>query len=189
MEAVTGPSVRAQRSRGKLWMGATMVALVGMAAAAGVVVTRSLGGAPEGRVKVLNLDPDERLYVGGVQVDATNVRLEGESMIVSVGREGRLLRFGTASRGSDIDARSLVAVQVGSGRAQTARLKVESQPAGCGLRLGDTAFGELTPVTTTIESGAEIRVVITCPGEAPWSRYVMAVAGQNIDLKVDFADK
>jgi hypothetical protein len=94
---------------------------------------------------------------------------------------GHLHRFGTTMRKEIIDVRALPKAlpQPGS----TGRLRVNS-PVGCIVKVGTDMLSGNPPVSTSIEAGREMEVIVSCPGQPVWSRWVMAVPGLDVDISM-----
>jgi hypothetical protein len=162
----------------KLWIagGATFgaVAVLGM---------MMLLGRGSGKVEVSNLPADERLYVSGVRVDPSNLRLEGtQPLIISTAFQGRLHRLGRAAPAAGIDVKSLVEVSDPGGSELTAPLSVASDPAGCAVAVDGKRLPESTPTKVALEAGREQLVEVFCPGKPSWSQWVMAAPGQALEI-------
>ncbi len=163
-------------------LGAVGIVLAGLAVG-GVMLLRDGGG-----VAVRNLGTGENLYVDGVRVSPGQIHTEAPHLFVAVGKDGKLLRFGTASSKDGIDARALVSADAAgtTGRKTEATVQVRSEPAGCIVRFGDTTHPEATPVRATVPAGEELEVSVNCPGQAPWTRHVLAIPRQQIELSATF---
>ncbi len=136
-----------------------------------------------GRVDVHNLGANETLYVGGVRMDPSDVRAKGESLMVAVAREGRLIRFGTANSDDGIDAMALVDIgPEGGGKASDAFLEVNSNPPGCAVEVSGEVRSGVTPLKTTLVAGNEHEVSVICPNRPAWRRWVAGIPGQRIEL-------
>ena len=134
----------------------------------------------EGRVSVLNLPPDENIYIAGLRTDPSRVRLPGPGAFVSTARGGKLYRMGTASSDGVIDVNSLIVGD--SGGTGRSPLTIKSEPTGCAVKISGEALPSVTPTSTSIAAGKEILVEVLCRGMQSWSGYVMAAHGQSVEL-------
>ncbi len=164
--------------RSKLHVIAAAVILVGGAVAAGIILLN--GGS---RVDVHNLGANETLYVGGVRVDPSDLRVKGDSLVVAVASGGRLTRFGTASSELGIDARALVDIaRDQGGQTKEAILEVTSNPVGCSVEVAGEVRSGVTPLKTTVVAGVEHEVSVSCPDRPVWRRWIAGIPGQRIEL-------
>ncbi|QRK05478.1 protein kinase [Archangium violaceum] len=156
-------------------LGAVGLVVVG---GAGVVVPKMLSG---GGVEVINREPGEQLYAAGLRVDDPgSLDLAGVNQnVVSTAKNGQLRRFGIAVRKDLIDVRTLPEARPEPGSKGT--LSVGGQP-GCFVKVGEEMAPGATPVSMPIEAGKEIEVIVTCPNQPVWSRWVMAVPGQEVQV-------
>ncbi|HEX5747972.1 MAG TPA: protein kinase [Archangium sp.] len=132
-------------------------------------------------VDVVNREPGEQIYIAGLRVeDSQDLSLEGVSqLVVSTAKEGRLHRFGIPVSQDVIDVRTLPEARPEPGSKGT--LRVEGSP-GCFVKLGPDMLPGATPVSAPIEAGVELQVIVTCPNQPVWSRWVMAVPGQELKV-------
>ncbi len=165
------------------------VVVVGILLAVGGIAAVKLRGGGGDSLEVTNLEVGERLFVNGVEVKPGNTGVQGDSLVVSVSRNGRLSRFGTASSRQPLDARSLVAVQSDPATDQKAMLSVSSKPSACVVHVGGKQLPSLTPTQLQVQSGTEIDVTVTCAGLPVWQTRVMGIPGQQIDLQAPVADQ
>ncbi|HEX8436153.1 serine/threonine-protein kinase, partial [Archangium sp.] len=173
---VASAALPAAKSSVSKWLvvGFTGVLIV---AGAGVVVSKVGSG---GGSEVINLEPGEKLYVGGLQADPKNVRLEGSEMhVISTAMNGSLRRFGTTSSKDVIDARTLPEAMPQKGSTGTVRIDGK---AGCYVKVGTEMLSGSTPVKANIEAGRELEITVTCPGQPLWVQQVLAVPGQDLKL-------
>jgi serine/threonine protein kinase len=145
---------------------------------AGVVVPKMLSG---GGVEVVNREPGEQLYVAGLRVEDLNgFSLEGVSQsVVSTAVNGQLRRFGIAVGKDVIDVRTLPEARPEPG--SKGKLRIGGQP-GCFVKVGAEMAPGATPVSMSIDAGKELEVIVTCPNQPVWSRWVMAVPGQDVEV-------
>ncbi|WP_199242759.1 serine/threonine-protein kinase [Vitiosangium sp. GDMCC 1.1324] len=157
-----------------------LIGVVGLLVIGGaaVVVPKVLSG---GGVEVINREAGEQLYVAGLRVeDPSGLNLEGASQsVVSTAVNGQLRRFGIAVRKDVIDVRTLPEARPEPG--SKGKLSVGGQ-TGCFVKVGSEMAPGATPVSMPIEAGKEIEVIVTCPNQPVWSRWVMAVPGQEVDV-------
>ncbi|MFY0521885.1 protein kinase domain-containing protein [Archangium gephyra] len=134
-----------------------------------------------GGVEIVNREPGEQLYVAGLRVeDARGLNLEGASQfVVSTSMNGRLRRFGIPVSKDVIDVRALPEARPEPGSKGT--LRVGGMP-GCFVKLGPDMLPGATPVSAPIAAGMELQVTVTCPNQPVWSRWVMAVPGQELEV-------
>jgi len=154
------------------------IAAVLLAAAVALVVS-NLGPSA---LPVVNLAPGEQLYIEGVRADPAHVNPHSRgSMIVSTAQDGRLRRFGTASHERSIDVRTLPEVPAPAG--STGALSVASDPASCRVEVdGKMVESLVTPLQMKIDAGREMQLIVYCPNLPVWSRWVMAVPGQEVKV-------
>lgn len=135
----------------------------------------------DGGVDVVNREPGEQLYVAGLRVEDTRgLSLEGVSQfVVSTAMNGRLHRFGIPVSKDVIDVRALPEARPEPG--SKGKLRVGGLP-GCFVKLGPDMLPGATPVSAPIEAGVELQVIVTCPNQPVWSRWVMAVPGQELEV-------
>jgi hypothetical protein len=145
---------------------------------AGVVVSKAFSG---GGVEIVNREPGEQLYVVGLRVeDPSGFSMEGATQnVVSTAVNGQLRRFGIAVRKDVIDVRTLPEARPEPG--SKGKLHVGGQP-GCFVKVGAEMAPGATPVSMSIEAGREIEVLVTCPNQPVWTRWVMAVPGQDVEV-------
>ncbi|QRO01329.1 protein kinase [Archangium violaceum] len=143
----------------------------------GLVAPKLFSG---GGVEVINRAPGEQLYIAGLRVeDTSGLSLEGARQnVVSTAVNGRLRRFGIPVRKDLIDVHTLPEAKSESDGKGT--LRIGGQP-GCFVKVGADMLPGATPVTAPIDAGKELEVVVTCPNLPVWSRWVMAVPGQEIE--------
>ncbi len=167
----------APRSSALKWavLGVAGLLVVGGAA---VVVPKLLS---DGGVEIVNREPGEQLYVAGLRVeDAQGLNLEGASqLVISTSMNGRLRRFGIPVSKDVIDVRALPEARPEPGSKGT--LRVGGTP-GCFVKLGSDMLPGATPVSAPIAAGMEMQVTVTCPNQPVWSRWVMAVPGQELEV-------
>ncbi len=167
----------APRSSALKWavLGIAGLLVVGGAA----VVVPTLLSAPG--VELVNREPGEQIYVAGLRVeDVRTLSLEGVSQfVVSTAMNGRLHRFGIPVSKDVIDVRTLPEARPEPGSKGT--LRIGGLP-GCFVKLGSDMLPGATPVSAPIEAGVELQVVVTCPNQPVWSRWVMAVPGQELEV-------
>jgi hypothetical protein len=133
------------------------------------------------QVTVANLGPNDRLYVEGVQRNPERLHLKGGEWLVAVGHEGKLTRFGQASREQGIDVYSLV--EAANLTRQDAVLRVTANMDGCRAKLDGRADALMVPANTPIEAGRELDLEVSCPGALPAHRTLLAVPGQTVLVK------
>ncbi|MFL5356337.1 protein kinase domain-containing protein [Archangium sp.] len=167
----------APRSSPLKWVVIGIVGLL-IVGGAGVVVPKMLSG---GGVEVVNREPGEQLYVAGLRMeDPSGFSLEGATQnVVSTAVNGQLRRFGIAVRKDVIDVRTLPEARPEPG--SKGKLHVGGQP-GCFVKVGAEMAPGATPVAMSIEAGREIEVLVTCPNQPVWTRWVMAVPGQDVEV-------
>lgn len=167
----------APRSSPLKWIVPVVVGLL-LVAGAGVVVPRMLSG---GGVEVVNREPGEQLYVAGLRVeDASGFSMEGATQgVVSTAVNGQLRRFGIAVGKDVIDVHTLPEARPEPG--SKGKLHIGGQP-GCFVKVGAEMAPGATPVSMAIEAGREIEVLVTCPNQPVWTRWVMAVPGQDVEV-------
>ncbi|ATB34451.1 serine/threonine protein kinase [Melittangium boletus DSM 14713] len=155
--------------------GAVGLLLVG---GVGVVVPKIFS---RGGVEVINREPGEQLYVAGLQVeDPSTLDLENaKQLVVSTAVDGQLRRFGIAVRKDVIDVRALPEARPQPGSKGTLRVSGHS---GCFVNVDGRMAPGATPVSIDIEAGKELGVSVSCPGQPVWSRRVMAVPGQEVEV-------
>ncbi|WNG36047.1 protein kinase [Archangium violaceum] len=173
----TAAKPAAPKSSPLKWIVMGVVGLV-VIGGVGVVVPKMLSG---GGVEVINREPGEQLYAAGLRVDdPDSLDLTGVNQnVVSTAKNGQLRRFGIAVRKDVIDVRTLPEARPEPGSKGT--LNVGGQP-GCFVKVGEEMAPGATPVSIPIEAGKEIEVIITCPNQPVWSRWVMAVPGQEVQV-------
>ncbi|MBM7115674.1 serine/threonine-protein kinase [Archangium primigenium] len=144
----------------------------------GVVVPKMLA---RGGVEVINREPGEQLYVAGIQVeDPSKLDLENvRQLVVSTAMDGRLRRFGIAVRKDLIDVRALPETRPEPNSKGSLRVVGR---AGCFVNVDGHMAPQATPVSIDIEAGKELGVSVSCPGLPVWSRRVMAVPGQEVEV-------
>src|SRR6185503_19742244 len=99
---------------------------------------------------VVNLAPDERVYVGGLRVDPNNIpRSRRGDLLVSIAKAGILRRFGWVGRFATIDAESLP--EQHANPKDQANLWVSSDPKGCAVTVNGAAAPTSTPVSMDIK--------------------------------------
>jgi hypothetical protein len=132
-------------------------------------------------VDVVNREPGEQIYVAGLRVeDSQDLSLEGVSQfVVSTAKDGRLHRFGIPVSKDVIDVRTLPEARPEPGSKGT--LRIGGLP-GCFVKLGPNMLPGATPVSAPIDAGVELQVIVTCPNQPVWSRWVMAVPGQELEV-------
>ncbi|MFY0566265.1 serine/threonine-protein kinase [Archangium lansingense] len=145
---------------------------------AAVVVPKLLSN---GGVEIVNRESGEQIYVAGLRVeDPQGLDLEGANqLVVSTAMNGRLHRFGIPVSKEVIDVRTLPEARPEPGSKGT--LRVGGLP-GCFVKLGPDMLPGATPVSAPIEAGVELQVIVTCPNQPVWSRWVMAVPGQELEV-------
>lgn len=154
----------------------------------GLVANAGGGGGADGVIAVRNLAPEEKLYVGGVRVDSEGIKAgESERLMVGVGRNGVLRRYGMVESKHGIDVGELSEPKAAPG--ERAPLSVTSDPTGCAVVIGGTSTNSRTPLATSIEVGKEVSVEVSCPALPRWSRWVMAAPGQRIELSAHMFDR
>jgi hypothetical protein len=168
------PEAPAPASSRKWILIAVIIAVLGILAFIGMRLTSGGDG-----IEVVSLGPGERLYIGGLRVEGAPRIEKSGALIVSTAVEGKLRRFGRTERRDRIDVRTIPEAlpQPGS----TGTLKV-SEPAGCRVKVGETMLEQSTPLTTSIDAGRELTVLITCPGQPMRSLGVMAVPNQEVEV-------
>jgi hypothetical protein len=132
-------------------------------------------------VEVVNREAGEQLYVSGLRVeDPRGIDLEdGLQRVISTAMNGQLRRFGMSVHQDVIDVRSLPEAKPEPGSKGTLRV---GGPAGCYVKVGaDMVIGQ-TPVMAPIDAGRELQVIVTCANQPVWSRWVMAVPGQEVEV-------
>jgi eukaryotic-like serine/threonine-protein kinase len=144
----------------------------------GVVVPKMFA---RGGVEVINREPGEQLYVAGIQVeDPSKLDLENvRQLVVSTAMDGRLRRFGIAVRKDLIDVRALPETRPEPNSKGSLRVVGR---AGCFVNVDGHMAPQATPVSIDIEAGKELGVSVSCPGLPVWSRRVMAVPGQEVEV-------
>ncbi|AKJ02761.1 serine/threonine protein kinase [Archangium gephyra] len=167
----------ASRSSAGKWAVLGIAGLLVVGASA-VVVPKLLS---EQGVEVVNREPGEQIYIAGLRVeDAQGLSLEGVSqLVVSTAMNGRLHRFGIPVSQDVIDVRTLPEARPEPGSKGT--LRIGGSP-GCFVKLGPDMLPGATPVSAPIDAGVELQVVVTCPNQPVWSRWVMAVPGQELEV-------
>jgi serine/threonine protein kinase len=145
-------------------------------------------GGGDGSISVRNLAPEERLYIGGVRVESEGVRAgKSERLMVGVGRNGVLRRYGVVDSEHGIDVGELKELKAAPG--ERAPLSVTSDPVGCAVVIAGASTNSRTPLATSIEVGKEVSVEVSCPALPRWSRWVMAAPGQRIELSARMFDR
>jgi serine/threonine protein kinase len=153
---------------------------LGLMVVLGAVAFVGLRGGGHG--KVINLQPDEKLYLSGVRVEAEQLDLrDAKTKVVATASNGRVKRVGNVTSEAVLDVASLLDAPANAS-AQQAMLQVESEPAGCPVTVGGVQVGAGTPVGQEIDAGKETFVTVTCPNLPVWSRWVMGIGGQKISL-------
>ncbi|HYH94954.1 serine/threonine-protein kinase [Hyalangium sp.] len=159
-------------SRKWIWMAGGVVALGIL-----IFIAMRLMGGGDG-IRVDNLSPGERLYIGGLRVDGPPRIEKPGALLVSTAVDGRLRRFGRTERRDRIDVRTIPEAlpQPGS----TGMLILVGNPKGCRIKVGNEVLPENT-LKTPIEAGKELPVIVTCPS-GDVSVSVMAVPGQEVEI-------
>ncbi|KFA93188.1 serine/threonine-protein kinase [Archangium violaceum] len=167
----------AARSSAVKWalLGVAGLLVVGGAAVLGPRLLSEQG------VDIVNREPGEQIYIAGLRVeDAQGLSLEGVSQfVVSTAMNGRMHRFGIPVSQDVIDVRTLPEARPEPGSKGT--LRIGGQP-GCFVKLGPDMLPGATPVSAPIDAGVELQVIVTCPNQPVWSRWVMAVPGQELEV-------
>jgi serine/threonine protein kinase len=148
-------------------------------AGAGLVAMRMLSGA--GGIEVVNLGPDENLYIEGLRVEGAPQIDKPGTLRVSTAVKGTLRRFGTTERRDRIDVNTIPEAlpQPGS----TGTLSIAAGATGCRVKVGADMLSGSPPLETSIEAGKELEVLITCPSQPVRSHWVMAVRGQTVEVQ------
>ena len=167
----------AARSSAVKWAG---LGVAGLLVVGGVAVLGPRLLSDKG-VEVVNRQPGEQIYIAGLRVEDTQeFSLEGVSQfVVSTAMNGRLHRFGIPVSKDVIDVRTLPEARPEPGSKGT--LRIGGQP-GCFVKLGPDMLPGATPVSAPIDAGVELQVIVTCPNQPVWSRWVMAVPGQELEV-------
>lgn len=174
-ETAPVPAPQGARKWAGLAAGAAAVLL-----AVGLGVTALNLGGDKDLTQVLNLEANEKLYVGGLRVEPTSLRLPDDvPSFVSVSSNGKLERFGTAS-GKYLDARALLSARAAEG--DKSKLYIESSPPGCIVKLAGEQQPAVTPTETVIAAGQELEVQLTCSNGKSWSGWVMGLPRQEIKV-------
>lgn len=165
------------RSPWVLVLGGLVAAVV-----AGAVVIFSLGGGPA--VEVSSLRPGETLFISGLEVDPLTLRPQPDAppVVVAVAVNGELKRMGTAKVGKVLDLQPLFEA---SGEGQTARLSVTTKQPGCKVELDGKAAASPTPLSTSIPAGKAMELKVACGDKPAWTRRLLAVPGQQIEVATD----
>jgi hypothetical protein len=112
--------------------------------------------------------------------DASTLNLEGASQhVISTAMNGSLRRFGIPVRQDVIDVHTLPEARPEPGSKGTLRIGGQT---GCFVKVGTDMLPSATPVTAPIDAGKELEVIITCSNQPVWSRWVMAVPGQELEI-------
>ncbi|MCP3137339.1 serine/threonine-protein kinase [Pyxidicoccus xibeiensis] len=146
----------------------------------GAVALVLLRGSGSGFV---NVEEGEHVYVGGQRLEQGTATFDpsGAPLVVSTAVGGKLRRFGTTQQREGIDVRTLAdaAHQPGT----RGLLSVRDAPPGCQVQVGGTTLQGVTPlVKAPIEAGRELEVLVRCPTGVS-KLWVMAVPGQEIEVK------
>ncbi|MBE4751538.1 protein kinase [Corallococcus sp. ZKHCc1 1396] len=176
--AATAPGATpapASRLRTPLLIGAGVL-LVGALAAVVLI--------PSGGVEILNAQEGERVYVGGVRLEADRTLPPGASsgsMLVATAVDGQLHRFGKVMQSERIDLRTLADAAPPPGSTGTLSITGSS---GCRVALGKQPLEGTTPLASALPAGREFEVRVSCGGKPDLVRWVMAVPGQGVALDV-----
>ncbi|MFP2934855.1 serine/threonine protein kinase, partial [Pyxidicoccus sp. 3LG] len=147
-------------------------------AAVAVVLLRGSGSG------FVNMEEGEHVYVGGQRLEPDSAAsLEGSAgpLFIATAVDGKLRRFGTTQQREGIDVRTLAdaAPQPGT----KGLLSMREMPPGCQVQVGGTMLEGVTPlVKAPIEAGRELEVLVRCPTGVD-KLWVMAVPGQEIEVK------
>ncbi|MBI3183231.1 MAG: protein kinase [Myxococcales bacterium] len=142
---------------------------------------------PDKGVEIANVQPDERLYVGGIRQEGNRVKKrKGEKLQIGLAREGVLRRYGSAE-GPKVDVELIPEATVPPG--ERAPLSVTSDPRGCSVTIGGARVPSATPLATAVEAGREVFVEVLCPGLPRWTRWVMAAPGQSVQVSARMFDE
>jgi serine/threonine protein kinase len=131
----------------------------------------------------INVEQDEHVYVGGLRLEQGSAPLESlhGPLLVSTAVNGKLRRFGTTQQRDGIDVRTLADATPQPGT--TGLLSVTGSAQGCQVQVGGAMLAGVTPlVKSPIEAGRELEVLVSCPGGVS-KVWVMAVPGQEIEVK------
>jgi hypothetical protein len=170
---------RTGRSRGLVVAGVVAVLVV----AAGLVALKSF----DGPVKVVNLAPDERVYVRGLRVDTKGIlRPKKGDMLVSIAKDGILRRFGWVGRWGNVDAEALP--EQHANPKDRGNLWVSSDPKGCAVIVDGAHAPNTTPLAMDVKAGEEMLVEVMCPGLPRRTQWVLAAPGQEIQVSVRLLD-
>lgn len=135
-----------------------------------------------GHGKVVNLQPDEKLYLSGVRVDAEHIDLRGQmTKVVATAASGRIRRVGNVTSEKVLDVASLLDAPENAS-SQKMNLQVESEPSGCPVTVGGVQVEGGTPFGREFDAGKETFVTVSCPNLPVWSRWVLGIGGQKITL-------
>lgn len=162
----------------RLWIALVVGAVVLVAVGVGAFF---LFPSEEG-IRVVNLRRGEHLYIDGHRIEG-NLRLtQPEEVLVSTVLRGRVQRFGRMTIEDRLDVHSIPEVPMISGNTPGTLL---SEPLpGCQLKAGDKTLSGDEPLKLSIEASKELQVFVSCPGQAERSQWVMAVPGQEVQLKL-----
>ncbi len=181
-EPDTGPGLITTVKKKRGWIGAAAAAGLAFLAIVGVV------RATTGLVEVVNLAADERVYLNGLRVDATQISPDksGE-MVLAIAKDGILKRFGKIKRSRSIDSDSLPLAR--ADLKDRANLWVGSDPKGCEVMVDGAHTLTTTPLAMEIKAGQELLVEVMCPGLPRRTQWVLAAPGQEVQVSARMFDE
>ena len=179
LTAVARPPAASAPGRGSAlkWVGLGALGVL-ILAGAGLLVPRLVGG---GGVEVINLEPGEQLFIAGLHVDdvgAMNLD-DANQHIVSTAVKGKIHRFGIAVHKDVIDVHTLPEAQLDEGSKATLHV---GGTKGCFVKLGNAMAPGSTPISASIEAGKVLEVSVACLNQQPWSRAVLAMPDQEVEV-------
>ena len=163
------------------------VVAAGTLAAVAVVAVGYWAIGLDGPITVVNLAPDERVYVRGLRVDSKSIAPSKKGdVLLSIAKDGILRRFGWVGRTRTVDAESLPEQHAGPN--ERGNLWVSSDPKGCAVIVNGAHAANTTPLSMDIKAGEEMLVEVMCPGLPRKTQWVLAAPGQEVQVSVRMFD-